>query len=256
VSLPCSDVEIHHAAALGFERGADAYERGRPSYPAAAVDWLAERCGIGPGMVVVDLAAGTGKLTRALADRGAQVVAVEPVAAMRTALARVMPGVRVLDGVAEELPLTDAAADVVTVGQAFHWFRAAPALAEIHRVLRPGGHLALIWNRRDESRPLQAAIGRMIEPHRGDTPRHSPGGWADAFIGTPLFGPLQEHHVPFEQEVDEQGLVDRVLSTSVVASLPDEERDRVEAQVRDLAAATPRPIRLAYNSDVFVTRRR
>ncbi len=126
-------------AAEGVGRAADAYERGRPAYPVPAVAWLAEALGVAPGTVVVDLGAGTGKLTRMLAAYGATLVAVEPVAAMRAKLAASMPGMRALEGTAESMPLPDGSADAVTVGQAFHWFDGERALAEIHRVLRPHG---------------------------------------------------------------------------------------------------------------------
>jgi SAM-dependent methyltransferase len=135
------------AASMGFARAAAAYERGRPGYPSAAVDFLAARLRLGPGRRVVDLAAGTGTLARSLPATGAEVIAVEPVAEMRAALpARA----RAVDGTAE------ASADAVAVAQAFHWFDGDAALAEIHRVLRPGGALALVWNRRrtDDSQNL------------------------------------------------------------------------------------------------------
>src|SRR5690349_24104856 len=129
-------MSIHRAASTGFALSAAAYERGRPGYPPAALAWLSERLRLGSGRAVVDLAAGTGKLTRPLADTGAEVVAVEPVAEMR---ARIGPAAaRAHDGTAEAMPLPDASADAVTVGQAFHWFDGPVALAEIHRVLRPG----------------------------------------------------------------------------------------------------------------------
>ena len=142
---------IHEAAAVGFARGADAYERGRPEYPADALEPLR----LSPDLTVLDLAAGTGKLTRPLAASGARVIAVEPVAEMRAALPS---SVETLDGTAESIPLGDGSVDLVTVGQAFHWFDGDAALAEIHRVLRPGGRLALVWNRRVEDAPVNAEI--------------------------------------------------------------------------------------------------
>jgi ubiquinone/menaquinone biosynthesis C-methylase UbiE len=138
--------DVHAAAARGFARSADAYERARPDYPAEAIAWLAERVGLGPGRTVVDLAAGTGKLTRPLADNGARVIAVEPVAEMRAALPA---SVEALDGTAESIPLDDGSVDLVTVAQAFHWFDGDAALAEIARVLRPEGRLVIEIMHRD-----------------------------------------------------------------------------------------------------------
>jgi ubiquinone/menaquinone biosynthesis C-methylase UbiE len=147
-----------HQAARGFEQAADAYERARPTYPQAAVAWLCERLAVRRGRRVLDLAAGTGKLTRSLVAAGADVVAVEPIAAMRE---RLPPEVEALDGTAEAIPLPGASVDAVTVAQAFHWFDAEPALAEIHRVLRPGGTLqfADIAN----GNPVPAAAMRDID---------------------------------------------------------------------------------------------
>jgi ubiquinone/menaquinone biosynthesis C-methylase UbiE len=156
---------IHPTAATGFAAAAAEYERGRPGYPPAALRALE----LAPGLTVLDLAAGTGKLTRALAESGATVIAVEPVAEMRAALPS---SVRAVDGTAERIPLEDGAVELVTVAQAFHWFDGAAALAEIHRVLRPGGRLALIWNRRLEGDPLNQAIDELFGPHRPAAPTH------------------------------------------------------------------------------------
>jgi SAM-dependent methyltransferase len=243
---------VHAAAARGFARSADAYERARPEYPAAAIAWLGERIGLGPGRRVVDLAAGTGKLSRPLAATGAEVVAVEPVAEMR---ARIGPSAaEVLDGTAEAIPLADASADALTVGQAFHWFDGPAALAEIHRVLRPGGALALVWNRRALDDPLHAAIEAIIAPHRGDAPAHRSGAWRAALDATTLFGPLEERTFAHAQQLDADGLADRVGSTSFVATLPDGARAEVLAAVRALAGDGP--VRLAYACEVFACDRR
>lgn len=219
---------VHRAAAEGFARSAEAYERGRPEYPPAAVDWLAHHL----GQSVLDLAAGTGKLTRPLLARGIDVVAVEPVAEMRAVLP---DGVRALDGTAEAIPLQDGSVDAVTVAQAFHWFDADAALAEIHRVLRPGGRLALLWNRRVEEDPLNQAIEELLAPYRSDVPTLRHGEWRAAFERTTLFGPLEEHSFPTEQLLDADGLGDRVGSISFIASLPDAEHSRVLAAARALA---------------------
>src|SRR3989442_48244 len=130
-----------HPAVHGFARSPDAYERGRPDYPAAAIEWICAELAIGPSSTCVDLAAGTGKLTRALVPRAGTVIAVEPIDEMRDTLRAVVPGVEARAGTAENMSLPDDSADAVAVGQAFHWFDGDRALAEIHRVLRPGGGL-------------------------------------------------------------------------------------------------------------------
>jgi SAM-dependent methyltransferase len=244
--------DVHDAAALGFARSADAYDRARPDYPAEAIAWLAERLALRAGRTVVDLAAGTGKLTRPLATTGAAVIAIEPVAEMRE---RIGPtAARALDGTAEAMPLPDASADAVTVGQAFHWFDGPVALAEIHRVLRPGAGLALVWNRRPLDHPVHAAIERIIAPYHADTPRHRSGAWRAAFDATTLFGPLDEHTFPHSRDHDADALADRVGSTSFVAALPDGPRAEVLAAVRALAADGP--VALPYICEVFVCDRR
>src|SRR4051812_24312774 len=138
--------DLHPAAAKGFTRGTDAYVRGRPDFPPAAIDWLLGDLALGPGKTVIDLGAGTGKFTRLLIETGAVVIAVEPSATMLERLARDLPGVAALRGTAQAIPLTEASIDAVVCAQAFHWFASAAALAEIRRVLKPGGMLGLIWN--------------------------------------------------------------------------------------------------------------
>jgi SAM-dependent methyltransferase len=158
---------IHDAARRGFGREAEAYERGRPEYPPPATMWFVAQLGLSAGRIVVDVGAGTGNLTRALLASGADVIAVEPVAAMRAVLERELPTARALEGVAESIPLPDGAADAIVAGAAFHWFDGPGALAEFHRVLRPGGRVGLIWNARDREQPLQRSIDVLTEPLRG-----------------------------------------------------------------------------------------
>ena len=243
---------VHEAAAEGFARGAGAYDRGRPSYPPEAVSWLAEQLGMTPGRRVLDLAAGTGKLTRLLASTGASLIAVEPVAEMRTALADLAPGVDVSAGTAKAIPLPDASVDAVSIAQAFHWFASEQALVEIARVLTPMGRLGLVWNRRDLRLPLQAAISEIIEPHRGSTPSFLTGNWREAFQHTRLFVPASEHQVRYEQALTIDQLVDRVLSVSFIAALSPSARDDVQRKVRALAQRhNDRPLRLGYVTELY-----
>jgi SAM-dependent methyltransferase len=236
------DRRISAAAADGFQRGAGAYERARPSYPAAVLSCLVGRAGLGPGRRVLDLAAGTGKLTRLLVPSGAEVVAVEPVAAMRAELAAAVPGVEVLDGTAEAIPLPDASLDAVTVAQAFHWFDAPVALTELARVLRPGGTLALVWNERDLRVDWVRQFGDVLDTGRGRP--------YDAYYGLDLDAVLAEHGgagfaaagsfaCEWEQPCDPELLVGRAASVSVVAALPPAEREAVLERVRRLADTHP-----------------
>ena len=244
--------EIHPTAAAGFARAADAYERGRPAYPAAAVAWLARELDLVPGRRVIDLAAGTGKLTRPLVRTGATVVAVEPVAEMRA----LIDGVEALDGRADAMPFPEGWADAVTVGQAFHWFATGEALAEIHRVLKPGGGLGLIWNGRVREDPVQVAVDELIDPLVGDVQRLYDDAWRAVIEESALFGPLVESSFPHEQVLDEPGLVDRVLSTSYVASAPPARRDEVEAGLRAIVRERGGQVVVPYVTSTHVTRRR
>ena len=245
-----------HAAAHAFDSVADVYERARPGFPPEAVAFVAERLGIGRGTEVLDLGAGTGKLARVLAPRGARVVAVEPLAAMRAKLTELAPDVEALEGTAEAIPLDDGSVDAVTVAQAFHWFRGDDALAEIHRVLRPGGGLALLWNRRDMNDPLQAAFEEAVGRHRGDAPAHRSRRWREAFDTTELFAPLVEVTFPNVHRLDRDALVGRAASISFVAALPEETRHAVLAEIAALAPDPPATVTFPYVTEVYVTRRR
>jgi SAM-dependent methyltransferase len=218
----------------GYARSVASYERGRPGYPPAAVDFLAARLRLCSGRTVVDLAAGTGKLTRLLLATGAEVVAVEPVAEMRTALPA---GARAVDGTAEDMPLNTGSADAVTVAQAFHWFDGDAALAEIHRVLRPGCSLALVWNRRRMDDPFNQAIEDLLAPYRGHTSALHADDWQRTFDDSDLFGPLEGRVFPNDQSLDADGLADRIASVNFIAKLDEKERTKVVRSARALAGA-------------------
>lgn len=236
-------------AAVGFERGADVYERARPSYPAEAVDLITEVCGLAPGASVCDLAAGTGKLTRLLVPSGAAVVAVEPVVAMRAQLTRAVPGVSVLDGTAEAIPLGDASVDAVTVAQAFHWFDTDRALPEIHRVLRPGGHLVLVWNVRDETVDWVRQFTEVVVARSGGrpyTPYHQLGSGeamtadhVEVVRASGLFGDVGDALFPNPQVVTLDDVVARAASTSFVSAMDPEPRQALLDEIRELVATHP-----------------
>lgn len=246
--------EIHPAAAGGFASSAEAYERGRPGYPEEATAWIAERLGIGPGKDVLDLAAGTGKLTRALLPFGARVIAVEPIDEMREQLFAALPDVDAFDGTAESIPLPDGSVDAITCGQAFHWFRTNEALGEMRRVLRVGGGVALVWNIRDLSDPLQARVQEILAPHGGDVRSHRSIDPAGMLTGE-FFGPTETRSWPYVQRLSRAHLVDRMASTSYIAILDPDARAEVLSQVLEAAEGLPEPISIPYTTDVYVAYR-
>jgi SAM-dependent methyltransferase len=208
-----------------FGEAAEAYERGRPEYPTGIVDWLLADAPV----TVVDLGAGTGKLTRALVGRAETVVAVEPDAAMRAALSQRLPGTSVVTGTGEDIPLRDGYADVIVAGQAWHWVDPGRAVPEVARVLRPGGTLGLVWNDRDEADPWIARLSEILEAFGT-----SPDAAYEPIVGDP-FGELETTEVPWVHDVPIDGVVDMVVSRSYVIALPDDRRARLVMQVRDLA---------------------
>jgi SAM-dependent methyltransferase len=207
--------------AHSFGGVADAYERGRPTYPTEAARWLV---GETPA-TVLELGAGTGKLTRVLAGLGHDVHATDPDPEMLRQLETALPGVRAMVASAEDIPLGDESVDVVVAAQAFHWFDLDLALPEIARVLRPGGRIALVWNQRNEKIPWVRKLGNVIgrQDHL-DQP-------AEALIYSELFGFVEDATFTHWQTVDRQSIQDLVLSRSNVAVLDDEARAAKLAEV-------------------------
>lgn len=244
-------MSIPDPARIGFGAGADAYAKGRPTYPPEAVAWIAERCAIGPGRTVLDLAAGTGIFTSLLVGTGADVVAVEPVAGMRAKIV----GARALDGTAESIPLPDGSVDAVTVAQAFHWFRRHEALAEIARVLRPGGGLALVWNRRDESEPWVKRMSDVLEWRAHAVSAYDTVDWQAVIDVAGDFGPVEHRTFSWEHVVDRQALAERVRSISYVAAMDEAGRESLVAQVLDLVCPFPELFPLPYNTLAWCTTR-
>ena len=222
----------HAERAASFGAAADAYERSRPTYPEAAVDWLVPPA----ARRVLDLGAGTGKMTRLLAARGLDVVAVEPSGGMRAALERAVPGVTVLDGTAEAIPLPDASVDAIVVAQAWHWVDPPRASVEAARVLRPGGRLGLVWNIRDMSTPWMAELEELLRRH-GETDDDEP-----PVIGAP-FGPMEHHSVRWLYSIAPDALVDLVASRSYVIVMDEPTRRHLLDEVRQIVerwrASTP-----------------
>jgi SAM-dependent methyltransferase len=252
---------IHERAATGFERAGEDYERGRPGYPPAAVAALIDEFGPGRGRVVVDLAAGTGKLTRSLLPTGAQVLAVEPVPGMRGYLAQTAPGARALAGTAEQIPLTDGSVDLVTVAQAFHWFDTGAAAREIHRVLKRDGGLAVLWNSWDESVRWVEAMQAIVHEFVAGAPQQASSDWRQRLQDTALFTPLHERTYPNLVAGDVAAVLARVASTSYIAALPAVEHQRVLDRVRAVIDSDPltagrERIDMPYDTHVVWGRRR
>ena len=241
-----------HPGARSFSTAAGVYERARPPFPPAAIDWLCGRLEITPETRLLDLAAGTGRLTRPLYARTRHIVAVEPVPEMRELLHRALPAIEVLDGIAEELPLATASVDVVVVAQAFHWFDPEPALSEIARVLVPGGRLGVVWHGADTSDPVQQAFRELVERHRNDAPAHVTGASARFLAQQRLFDHIETTGIPDVHEYDAEGLAELALSTSHVARLsPDVQRETL-AEAR--AIAGDGVVRLPYVVELLAFR--
>jgi SAM-dependent methyltransferase len=231
--------DLHSIAAEGYGHGAQTYARGRPGFPPQSLDWLLDDLALRPGKIALELGAGTGKFTKILTQTGADVIAVEPVAAMLQQLCIDQPQVRTLRAHAQHLPLNDGAVDVVICAQSFHWFATRAVLAEMHRVLKPGGALGLVWNVRDVSVPWVAELTRIMTPYERDAPRYDQGEWRTVFPAAG-FGALREKSVAHTHIGSaEQVIIDRVASVSFIAALPEADRHHVLHQVRTLVAATP-----------------
>jgi len=208
-----------------FGAVAEAYDRGRPSYPADAVAWLLD----GDAKIVLELGAGTGKLTRQVVDQGHAVFATEKDPAMLAVLEKRVPEVSAKVASAEEIPANDCSVDVVIAAQAFHWFDHDVAIPEMARVLKPGGHVALVWNSFDQRIPWVRKLVDVVGEHSA-----SSGSSHEALADSDLFGEIESEKFALWQDVTRDTLVDIIASRSYVASLPDAEREAKLDAVRAL----------------------
>lgn len=215
--------------AASFDDAADTYERARPGYPTEAADWLLAST----PQAVLDLGAGTGKLTRALAGRVPTLHAVDPSPNMLAQLEKAVPEAITAVGTAEAIPLPDASVDAVLMAQAWHWVDPARAVPEIRRVLRPGGVLGLIWNVRDESVPWVAALTELMHASAAESFVAESEGLPDEL------GPVERLEVTWQRPFDRQGLLDLVRSRSHVIAAPPQERERILQDVSDLLDSHP-----------------
>ncbi|MFF8811371.1 class I SAM-dependent methyltransferase [Streptomyces pactum] len=241
--MTTADKQEKSRQAGSFGAAADAYERGRPPYPPEAVDWLVP----GHARTVVDLGAGTGKLTRALRAPGREVIAVEPSAGMREKFAQVLPDVRVVEGTAESVPLADDGADTLVCAQAWHWVDPERAVPEAARVLRPGGRLSLVWNSRDTSAPWVAKLDRILRDCAAAPTRDRQ---VDR-VGAP-FGPVERRDFRWSHPMTTDEIMDMVASRSYVITLRPAAREELLARVRALLDAE-RPAAMPYLTECYRT---
>jgi ubiquinone/menaquinone biosynthesis C-methylase UbiE len=252
--LRSATVSPLHPLATGFADVAAAYDRGRPEYAPAVVGAIAAELRILPGAPVLDLAAGTGKLTRALLAAGLDVTAVEPQPELRELLAASVGAERVREGLAEAIPLPDDSVVAVTVADAFHWFDHAPALAEIRRVLRPGGGLAVLNAMLDWSGTSWAhEVGETIGALRPEHPGFDKSPWQDAVRADADWSDPREIRIIRQQPASSQRLVDYIASISWMASLPDAERAATIGHIGALVAAGETPAELPVQVVVGLT---
>jgi len=240
--------------ANAFGPAAADYERARPTYPPEVLARLGSELGVGPGATVCDLAAGTGKLTRLLVDTGSTVIAIEPVAGMRAQLEAVVEGIEVLDGTAEHIPLPDRSLDVVTVAQAFHWFRFDEALAEIARVLRPGGGLAIVFNERDSRTPWVAKWNDAIDWHNRTISVYQTTDWTSV-LSSGGFERIGATQVDWAEAMTRDRLAARVRSVSYIAELPAADQQELVDRVLALVDGFDEPFPVPYRTHLWWARR-
>jgi SAM-dependent methyltransferase len=241
---------------------AEAYERGRPRYEPHVIAAIGELAG---GPRILDVGAGTGRLSAPLLQAGYDVVAVEPLDEMRAILAGHIGPERALDGRAEALPLDDASVDGAVSSDAWHWFDGARAADELARVVRPGGGAVVsttypAWATADDDAPHWWLDLRAVHAAlpKGDHPAFA-RGWRrpDSFDAHPAFHEVQMRSVPFVHHTDREGIVAHWASMSFVASLPDEQRAELLGELDAmLARRGVDEIDIPYRAELWITRRR
>lgn len=212
-------------------RAAKLYEQVRPRYPEAALKFLTTALGIGSGSIVVDVGAGTGKLTRQLISTGATLLAVEPLAEMRRQFSAVLPQIPILSGAAESLPLKDQSVSALVSGQAWHWFDAKRAGVEAARVLMASGGVGLLWNEQDESVPWVADLARIRAGAAENTPSEKSQEWRASFDASQGWAPIECQKFRHVQRLSPNGLVQRVLTSSVFAVKTPAEQQAVAVEI-------------------------
>jgi SAM-dependent methyltransferase len=244
-----------HPLAARFAEVADAYERGRPDYPRQVTDVLASELTLAARAPVLDLGAGTGKLTRALAAAGFDVIAVEPQEPMREILAASVGPDRVRAGSAEAIPLEDGSVCAVTVADAFHWFERERALREIARVLRPQGALAVISTVPDLSGASWAhELGQLVSSSRPEHPFHDGPPWQESLGAAGGWGEPGEVRVTVSQRTDLDRLLAWLASISWVAAMDPAQREQLLARAKGLIRAGHTPAELPVHFVIGLAR--
>jgi SAM-dependent methyltransferase len=245
-----------HPLAEQFASVAGAYERGRPDYPPAVAGAITAELGVAAGEAVLDLGAGTGKLTRALLAAGVNVVAVEPQPELRELLASAVGAERALEGLAEAIPLADGSVAAVTIADAFHWFDQPRALPEIRRVLRAGGGLALLSAVPDWGGATWAhELGQLMSRARPAHPHFDGLPWREALRAAGGFGEPWEIRVTSAQGLAPARIVDYLVSISWVAAMPEREHADFLARAQELVLEGEAPAELSVHFVILLSRR-
>lgn len=255
-------------AAKGYLQGAGSFDKGRPDYPKELDNWLRETIQIKPHSkwdpphtTVLDLGSGTGKFIPRLIEAGAEVFAVEPVAAMREQLEHNWgdkPYVKILEGAAEEIPLKSGSVDAVVCAHSFHWFANAASMAEIYRVLKPRGRLGMIWNLRDTSHDWVRQIADIVSEVAGDSPRFYTQKWREVFPHNGFTPLVEKQFTHTYRGTPEDVILNRVRSISFISALPPEQQEPIYRKVREIIATHPdlkdkQEITVPYNTVTFHT---
>lgn len=226
---------LHPAAEQGFASAAELYQRVRPDYPQQIVDWLRDDLNINTQSSAIDMGAGTGKFLDYLKQATANIIAVEPIAEMLEQLKIVHPEVQTQQASSDQILLNSNTVDAILCAQSFHWFANTQTLSEMHRLLKPSGHLGLVWNQRDESIDWVKALADLIQQFEADTPRFHRGEWQNVFEQQHQFKFISkkcfvQHQVGSVENVVSQ----RLLSTSFIAVMPQAQQLQLKQQFEDI----------------------